>query len=399
MNDRIEALAKHLRDLIDGSPLEQVRHTFQTGFGDVSVLELAQAENLLVARGVTVEEIQRASALHTDLVLGHLAAGAAVRPDQADGHPARVIAGENEGLLAFLEQRLKPDLAACLATGSEKDRLNLQDAVTEFSALGKHYDRKENLFFPYLERAGLTAPAKVMWGVDQIIRELMKLLDGAISERPLQPKRIRLIADRLLTQVERMVRQENEILMPMLFGCMTEADWILAAQESAQIGLVFNKGIAGASNSDAAVWLEKQSGSIKQSAPGEEGKISLPSGRLTSAQLTAMLNTLPTDLTFIDRDDVVQYYSEGKHQVFARTRTIIGRNVFLCHPPQLVPRIRQLIEAFRTGKKDQAIVPVRKGSRLDLVRYYAVRDESGAYLGTVEVTEEISGIIDLVTGK
>ena len=85
--------------------------------------------------------------------------------------------------------------------------------------------------------------------------------------------------------------------------------------------------------------------------------------------------------------------------MFARTRTIIGRNVFLCHPPQLVPRIRQLIASFRRGRKDQAIVPVRKGNRLDLVRYYAVRDESGAYMGTVEVTEEISGIIDLVAGK
>ena len=399
MENRIEALAQLLQHLIDGLPPEQVRQTYQASLGNVSALDLARAENLLVARGVPVEAIQRASALHTDLVLGRLAADASERLDQADGHPARVFVGENEGLLIFLENRFKPDLEACLATGSEPDRLNLLAALSDLGALVRHYDRKENLFFPFLEREGLTAPAKVMWGVDQIIRELMKLLEGAVREQELQTRRVRLIADRLLPQVERMVRQENEILMPMLLSCLTADDWILAAQESESYGLVFNKGITGASNSDAAVWLQHQTGSAKRDAPREEGKVNLPSGRLTVAQLTCMLNTLPTDLTFIDSDDVVQYYSEGKHQVFARTRTIIGRNVFLCHPPQLVPRIRQLIESFRSGRKDQAIVPVRKGNRLDLVRYYAVRDESGAYMGTVEVTEEISGIIDLVAGK
>ncbi len=194
-----------------------------------------------------------------------------------------------------------------------------------------------------------------------------------------------------------MIIKENEILLPMVMPYMTEKDWLLCAKESIHIGLVFNKGIDGASNSDAATWLENHD-NISHPETNRELKdeINLPSGYLSTEQMTAMLNTLPTDLTFIDNEDIIRYYSEGKHQVFTRTRTIIGRNIYLCHPPKLVPVIKKLIDDFRAGRKDADIVPVRRGSRIDLVRYYAVRDDSGSYVGTLEVTEEISGILELL---
>lgn len=402
MNERISQLAALLKRLVDGQAYDHVQRDFMDQFDQITADELAQAENLLVAEGVTVEAIQRASGQHTDLVAGNLkpvSLPGVDQPDQIPGHPAFVLKGENEGLRQYLAGRLKPDLEAYLTSLAEKERLNLLADAQELQTIGKHYERKENLFFPYLERQGLTAPPQVMWGVDDIIRALIKLFIEAIEQQPVQPNRIKLIADRLLTQVERMIVQENDILLPMLAGVMTEGDWILAAQESSHIGYVFNRGIEGASNSDSATWLLEKTGGKDQQPVQPAGKIQLPSGNFNVNQLTAMLNTLPTDLTFIDSNDIIQYYSEGKHQVFTRTRTIIGRNVYLCHPPLLVPRIRKLIEAFRSGAKDEAIVPVRKGNRLDLVRYYAVRDDQGAYLGTVEVTEEVSGLLDRLGRK
>lgn len=396
MNERIRQLAALLKRLVDGQAYGEVQNDFVTLLKEITADELAQAENLLVAEGVAVEAIQRASGKHTDLVaqaIKPFSLPEITQPDQEPGHPIFVLKGENEGIRQLIAGRLRPDLDTWLDSLAEKDRLNLLSDAKELLAIDTHYKRKENVLFPYLERAGITAPPQVMWGVDDIIRALLKLFAEAIGQQPVQPERIRLIADRLLTQVERMIVQENDILLPMLAGVMSEADWILAAQESVQVGYVFNKGITGASNSDAATWLLEKTGGVIQEPVQPADTIRLPSGHFTVAQLTAMLNTLPTDLTFIDSDDVIRYYSEGKHQVFTRTRTIIGRNVYLCHPPLLVPRIRKLIEAFRSGQKDEAIVPVRKGSRLDLVRYYAVRDEEGTYLGTVEVTEEVSGLL------
>ena len=397
MNERIRQLAAMLKRLVDGQAYDDVQKEFCDLLTQITIDELAQAENLLVEENIPIEAIQRASGKHTDLVskaIKPVFASGSIAPDQIPGHPAFVFKGENEGIARFLEIQLKPDLESYLASQAEKDRQNLQSDAQELQTIDKHYNRKENLFFPYLERNGFTAPPQVMWGVDDIIRALMKLFVDAIDQQPVKPDRIKLVADRLLTHIDRMIMQENDILLPMLMEVMSEADWILAAQESVYIGYVFNMGVEGASNSDSSAWLLEKSGGVSQVPVQPADNIKLPSGNFTVSQLTAMLNTLPTDLTFIDHDDIIRYYSEGKHQVFTRTRTIIGRNVYLCHPPLIVPRIKKLIEAFKSGAKNEAVVPVRLGNRLNLVRYYAVRDEQGAYLGTVEVTEEISGLLD-----
>lgn len=397
MNKRIEQLAELLQHLMDGENPKIVKDKLAEQLNQVSVQELADAEAQLATRGFAVEDIQRASTLHTELVFDRIKQNQiSDRPDDESGHPARVFRGENEGLQQFVDDRLLPDLEKFIKTLNERDRLDLLSDAHDLSGVTKHYDRKENLFFPFLEQNGITVPPKVMWGVDDIIRELLRLFMEAIEEKPVVPKRIQLIADRLITQIEGMIVKENDILLPLLFEHMTESDWVLTAQESRIIGYVFNQGIEGASNSDAETWLMTKTKGVSQVLPAVDDSVNLPSGHLTLEQLTAMLNTLPTDLTFVDSDDVIRYYSEGKHQVFLRTRTIIGRDLYLCHPPQLVPTIRKLIKAFKAGEKDEEIVLMKKGSLHNLIRYYAVRNEQGEYLGALEVTEEISAIIEKI---
>lgn len=400
MEKRIIELKELLRALIDGEDSSKVDEVFSRSIGRIESVELAAAEELLATEGTSLDEIQRANELHTNLVSDYIIDKLeASRIELVPGHPAFVFMGENEGIRSFISARLEPDLRKYLSSLSEKDRLDLASAAEELKQIIKHYDRKENLLFPYLEKAGITVPPQVMWGVDDVIRDLIRLFAKAVAESPVVPKRIEMIYERLVPQIESMMVKENEILIPMLTHHMTHRDWILTAQESSIIGYVFNKGIEGASNSDAMTWLQQQSGqsiAAVDSDNNNDGRVIMPSGDLTLDQLTAMLNTIPTDLTFIDSDNIVRYYSEGKHQVFTRTRTIIGRDVFLCHPPQLIPKIKKLIEAFRSGEKDLEIVPVKIGSKLNLVRYYAVRNKLGEYIGTVEVTEEMSDILELI---
>ncbi|MDD2393150.1 MAG: DUF438 domain-containing protein [Eubacteriales bacterium] len=397
MSDRISELAALLKELMNGGTPEEAEKNLISELKEIDPAELAAAENLLVEEGIGVEDIQRANQIHADLVIGRMTGNFRDKIGKFEtGHPIRVFAGENRGISVFLNEQLLPDIRKFLATESDTDREDLIYDAQELMKIIRHYDRKENLLFPYLERNGITAPPKVMWGVDDIIRQLLGLFKDAVTSDKASAKRIKLIADRLLPQIETMIIKENEILLPMLLPLMSDSDWLLVAKESVHIGYVFNKGIEGSSNSDAATWINSNEDGCGSADLKYRDEINLPSGFMSTDQMTAMLNTLPTDLTFIDDEDIIRYYSEGKHQVFTRTRTIIGRNVYLCHPPKLVPVIRNMIEDFRSGRKDSQIVPVRKGSKLDLVRYYAVRDDEGTYIGTLEVTEEISGIIDLV---
>ncbi len=387
-----EELYSVLKRLHEGEPIETL---MAEPSGQLTPEDLAEVEQQLADSGVSIEEIQRYSSEHTDLA-SRLMTTKGDRPDRQPGHPAFVFVGENTGIHRFLLEEYRPALQRFVESESREELYALTEDLQQ---VVKHYDRKENLFFPYLERAGVTVPPQVMWGVDDVIRQLLKVLLEAIAAEPINVTRVDLIANRVLTQIEDMIKKENEILMPMLLRWMNEEDWILAAQESAWIGYVFTQGIEGASASDANTWLNERSGGGKCAVFAGDGEIRLPSGNLTTAQLTAMLNTLPTDLTFVDDQDIIRYYSEGKHQVFTRTRTIIGRDLYLCHAPAMVPVIKKLIQEFRDGVKDEEVVPMQKGNLLNLVRYYAVRDEDGKYMGCVEVTEEISGIIDLCQSK
>ena len=170
---------------------------------------------------------------------------------------------------------------------------------------------------------------------------------------------------------------------------LTEADWKVVAQESPQIGYVFTGGREGASPSDAAAWLRD---GTAEPQPVNDAPIQLPSGHFTTETLTAMLNSLPADLTFVGADDTVHFFSETKDRIFPRTRTIIGRNVSDCHPPKSLHVVEALVQAFKDGTKDSESFWIQKGDLLILIRYFAVRDADGTYLGVVETTEEISAL-------
>ena len=111
-----------------------------------------------------------------------------------------------------------------------------------------------------------------------------------------------------------------------------------------------------------------------------------------------MLNTLPFDITFVDKNDQVKYFTEGKERVFARTRTIIERNVSNCHPPASVHIVEQIVADFKNGKKEHEDFWIQMGDKFVLIRYFAVRDKKGEYLGVLEVTQDIKQI-QAITGE
>ncbi|MGD9928055.1 MAG: PAS domain-containing protein [Sphaerochaeta sp.] len=270
-------------------------------------------------------------------------------------------------------------------------------ALKSLSKIGNHYSRKENLLFPYLEKAGITAPPKVMWGVDDEIRGMYKLLirtletNGEVLESELA---------RVEKQVRSMIDKENNILIPMLHGCMDNDAWLTVARDSTEIGCCFNGGgIEEASPSDAATWYRWNASMNGKDdfIPNQEvsGEIKLPSGHFTLEELAWTLNTLLSDITFVGADDKVRFFSEGKERIFPRTRSIIGRDVEHCHPPKSLAVVEKLISDFKAGRKGNGSFWIQKGSQFILIRYYAVRNNNQEYHGVLEVTEEISGLRSL----
>jgi DUF438 domain-containing protein len=385
--------------LHSGATPESVKEEFLREFGSVSAEDLAAAEKTLMEEGMKLEQVQKLCDVHAFVFEDNLqAVSKSKQADSIPGHPAFVFKGENTGLKAFLAKEFEPALASFSKDSSEKNSTALHQAVKSLSKLHVHYQRKENLLFPYLEKAGITAPPKVMWGVDDEIRGLWK---EALSDLPSKGKAVLPVVEKLLDQVKSMITKEDNILMPMLLENLDSDAWLTVARDSADIGYCFNGGIEGASPSDAIAWYRWNfSMSGKEENLEQSGdKVKLPSGNFTLEELSCMLNAMPADITFVGRDDKVRYFSEGKERVFPRTRSIIGRDVAHCHPPKSLHVVEKLVEEFKAGTKDEESFWLQRGAQFVLIRYYAVRSEKGEYLGVMEVTEEISALRSLEGNK
>jgi len=377
--EQAKALKAILERLSEGASVDDVREAFLNTFESVDAAEIAAAEAELIKGGMPVEEILNLCNVHAAIVEGNVNV-IDVDPDM--GHPLAVFYQENEGLEDFLNGEFKKSKEAFL---ENDDQASFVLALKKLSKLDKHYARKENLMFPYMERNGILAPPKVMWGKDDEIRDLIKQsLTKAENNEKDEP-----LFDLMESEVRGMIMKENQILKPMLVDNLTEEDWKVVAQESAQFGYAFVDGVEGASPSDVKAWLRDEP---REDLPSGTSDVVLPSGYFNAHDLEAVLNALPYDITYVNADDRVQYFSEGKHRVFPRTRTIVGRLVEDCHPPKSLDRVLAVVDSFKSGEKDEEHFWIQRDGLFILIRYFAVRDDEGKYLGVVEVTEEISGL-------
>ena len=397
--ERKEKLKNLIKGLHDGMSEEEAKKIFVREFGKISADELSEAEKQLVAEGLPITEIQRLCNIHAavfedGIMFIQKADSKSLPLDQTPGHPAFVFKRENDGIERFLKDSFLPAIAAYEQNGVNTQLIAAGQGIAKIS---KHYQRKENLFFPFLEREGVTAPPKVMWGVDDEIRDSIRALNAQVEDG--NETDVIALAKKVAQDVSSMITKENNILLPMMMEKFTDEDWKLIARDSSEIGYVFTGEAEGAAPSDAVTWFLAQTGDDSDLTVEGSGEIKLPSGSFNVTELEAVLNCLPADLTFVGADDRVHYFSEGKSRVFPRTRSIIGREVSNCHPPKSLHVVESLIQDFKDGKKSEENFWIQKGGMFILIRYYAVRDKAGTYLGVVEVTEEISGLRALEDSK
>ena len=389
---RKQTIKNIIKQLHEGKTVEEVKQQFEEAFEDVSASEITTAEAALIAEGVSASEIQRLCDVHASVFKGTIEE-IHQHPSNAiliPGHPLNTLMRENLAISRIMNQEIKPYLKNL---DGEESYKYLLEGVNHLSQIELHYQKKENLFFPYMEKYGIVAPPQVMCGVDDEIRADIKEIKTLLEQDSKVDSVITQKIEDVMTRVEEMIFKEENIMAPMLLDHLTQEEWKKIADESHEIGFLIKK---------VSEWnpvIPTKDAVVKEEENVQEGLIKLPSGIFTTEQLTCMLNTLPFDITFVDKDDFVKYFSEGKERTFIRTRSIIGRNVSNCHPPASVHIVEKIVNDFKTGRKDQEDFWIKLGDKFVLIRYYAVRNDKGEYLGVLEVTQDIKEIQQIVGEK
>ncbi len=375
---RQQILKELIGQLHEGKSVEEVQGKFAEVFGHVSAEEIALAEAALIQGGLPVTEVQRLCDVHAAVFKGSIEEiHHKIDPSDIPGHPAHTLKLENRALEKLIGQIQEKNLPA----------ETLKKALARLSEINSHYTRKENLFFPYLEQYGIAAPPKVMWGVDDEIRAQLKTIRQELQENKGNQRKEEL--EVLLTKITDMIFKEENILLPMLLENLTQDEWKSIADESRELGYCLIDQVPEWSPSGQKVAIQPKT---ETAAPGV---ITLPTGVLKTEELVKLMDTLPIDITFVDKDDTVRYFSQGAERVFPRTKAIIGRKVSNCHPPASVHIVEQLVEDFRAGRKDHEDFWINMGEKYILIRYFAVRGDLGEYLGVLEVTQNIRPIQEI----
>lgn len=390
---RQNAIKEILKQLHEGKSVDEVKSQFDNAFHGVSASEISAAEAALISEGLPVDEVQRLCDVHAAVFKGSIEEiHQASDPKLIPGHPLNILFLENRRIEEIMYDSIRPFLEANDILGS-KDKL--LEGLKLLSGVSNHYKKKENLFFPYMEKYGITAPPKVMWGVDDEIREQIKEVSSLVTNEKLDMPSVIEAIDEMMTKVSEMIFKEENIMIPMLLEHLKDEDWKIISEGMPEIGYIIEK---------IPVWnghsQNEKAAEIKSEAVTNEsfGVVKVPSGEFKIEELTAMLNALPMDITFVDQNDEVKYFSEGKERAFPRTRSIIGRNVSNCHPPASVHIVEKIVDDFKQGKKDHEDFWIKMGDKYILIRYFAVRSESGEYLGVLEVTQDIKPIQE-ITGE
>ncbi len=384
---RKEIIKQVLSELHKGKSVDDVKELFSDAFDGVSAAEISEAEQALITEGLPVAEVQRLCDVHAAVFKGSIEEiHRPVDESEIPGHPANIIKRENRQIEQWIDTLIAPYITALPDADAVQ---KVKQGIQQLTKVGVHYSKKENLLFPYMEKYGITAPPKVMWGVDDEIRAQIKEVARLLNKpSPQLGEAVQALTDR----VREMIFKEENILLPMLLETLTQDEWKRISDESIEIGYLLDR---------VPVWMPppQQKVAVQPPEPETSGVISMPSGAMRTDELIAMLNALPFDITFVDKNDIVKYFTEGKERIFARTRSVIGRNVSNCHPPASVHIVAQIVDDFKSGKKDHEDFWINMGKQFVLIRYFAVRNEAGEYLGVLEVTQNIKPIQELTGEK
>jgi len=387
-SEKRKALLKELiLKLHTGGQQEDVRIELMQTLKEIPYGEVVEVEQELISEGLPEEEVLKLCDAHSAVLQGNIdLSGSKSIPE---GHPADVFKRENQELLktTALAREILKQIDSQEDINLNEAALKLRGIFNNLYDVDKHYQRKEYLLFPYLESKGITGPPKVMWGKHDEIRELIKGSIEILQQTDLTREEIlasaEIVFELALFGIDDMTVKEEQILFPMSMDKLTEAEWFEISKQSLEIGFCLYD--------PQTEWRPEWAAESGVNEAQKSGShIQLPSGGFSAAELLAILNTLPIDMTFVDKDDKVKYFSQGAERIFQRNRAILNRDVRHCHPPASAHIVDKIIDDFKTGRHSRAPFWINMGGKMIHIEYFALRGENGEYLGTLEVSHNVN---------
>ncbi len=368
------SLASSLRQ---GDAADEVRVKFLALVSGITVTRFGTVFLELAAEGVSRE------------VLRHFVEWTGTLSQRADGsgtgdspgHPLLEFRRENEAL----ERQVDLCRTAMLDLGSAEAFGRARTALTGLSAVDNHYRRQEFLLFSRLELREIERPGRILWAAHDEIRQWLKYLDLQFASSECSGDRLSSLADSvvgpLLDDVRWMIFLEERVLLPMAREVLDATDWAIIRKYSPEIGWCL---IAPELGGPAYPSMDRNE------LPSGFPELSLPTGVLDLDVLESIHAQLPVDITFVDAEDRVRYFSKGSQPVFYRSEANLGRDVRCCHPPRSVHYVDQILSDFKAGRETSAQFWKHMGQRFVHIRFVALRDSNGDYRGTLEIAQDIT---------
>lgn len=387
--EKVRLIVSVKKHYLEGTmALGHAREMLQAHMTYITPQEFAVAEQYLKDYGITDDTLEARVDDIFSLVDGLLKGDIETLPKGHPVHTYRLEVTEIRHLLSAM---------ATLLEG--KFILNpWKDIYEKLTQINTHFARKQNQVYPALEAKGFDKPSKVMWALENQVRDIIKEAHGYLNAGneeaflALQPE--------VIEQVAGMMMKESDILYPTMLAMLSEEDFIHMRQGDDAIGYCLIDappayGSAKASPADDASFLSDLSALMAKHGLSAGHVLDVAQGQLTLQQINLIFKHLPVDLSFVDEDDLVKFYSDTPHRIFPRSPGVIGRDVRNCHPRDSVDMVMEILRAFKAGEQDKAEFWLEMGDRFIYILYTALKDDQGHYKGTLEMMQDVTAIRQL----
>jgi len=380
---RTETLKEYIQGLINNQDGIKLLEKYKLQEITFEPLEVIYALDNVMITNNDIEKIKSASNKLFNILYKNLSS--LNQPDYQNISFLNILTKDNAGVKNELAKTRKLIKQINKSVNNEI-KTELSNCFNEILNFTEHYKVMQNIVFPEIENTiEKHACLKIMWSFhDDILKNIKKTIE-ILNNPDFDIKQFNIVSSKVYFNINTISFREEYVLFPIMNAYFEAEIFENMQSQLSEFKLQYAK-------------FQQNRKTPNNNSESYNGIIQLSTGKLNLEQLELIFSHLPVDMTYVDENDEVKYYSDPRHRIFPRTRSIIGRKVQNCHPHESVHIVNQIVEAFKKGEKDEASFWIKIGEKFILIKYFAIRNEKNNYKGALEVSQEISDIQKL-TGE